>query len=244
MTTTPARPPESGTRVGPGATGKPGPRSSWYLLPAYAGIAYVVVWAAGLAVWPQNLPLNAPPAQVAASYAAHPAAAVTQYVLVEGLAGLLLGVVLAFALISGDRHAVRNRFVTATALAAVVISLLQAIVGMFLIAAATQHDIARAGNLSDLVNRLDGVKMLALAAVAAYLAARGTPARPPSWLRATAALTAAALIASGLGYLTLSSTLAGAAYVSGPLLLLWIAATGVWLARTSSAPAVGSSDAH
>jgi hypothetical protein len=238
MTTTPARPPEPGTRVAPGATGKPGPRSSWYLLPAYAGIAYVVAWVAGLAVWPQNLPLNAPPMQVAASYAAHPAAAATQYVLVEGLAGLLFGVVLAFALISGDRPGVRNRFVAAIALAAVVISLLQAVVGMFLIAAATQHDIARAGNLSDLVNRLDGVKMLALAAVAAYLAATGTAARLPSWLRATAALAAAALIVSGLGYLSLSSTLAGAAYVSGPLLLLWIAATGVWLTRTSRASAV------
>jgi hypothetical protein len=74
--------------------------------------------------------------------------------------------------------------------------------------------------------------------VAAYLGARGTAARPPSWLRVTAALAAAALIVSGLGYLTLSSTLAGAAYVSGPLLLLWIAATGVWLTRTSSAPAI------
>ena len=241
MTTTPARPPEPGTRVAPGVAGRPGPRSSWYLLPAYAGIAYVGAWVAGLAVWPQNLPLNAPPAQVAASYAAHPAAAATQYVLVEGLAGLLFGVVLAFALISaGDRRAVRNRFVAAIALAAVVISLVQAVVGMVLVAAATQHDIARAGNLSDLVNRLDGVKMLALATVAAYLAARGTAARPPSWLRATAALTAAALIVSGLGYLTLSSTLAGAAYVSGPLLLLWIAATGVWLTRTSTAPAVCS----
>jgi hypothetical protein len=239
MTTTPARPQEPGTRVAPGATGNPRRRSNWYLLPAYAGIVYIVVWVAGLAVWPQNLPLNAPSAQVAASYAAHPAAAVTQYVLVEGLAGLLFGVVLAFALISAEnRRAVRSRLVAATALAAVVISLLQAIVGMFLVAAAVQHDIARAGNLSDLVNRLDGVKMLALAAVAAYLAARGTAPRTPSWLRATAALAAAALTLSGLGYLTLSSTLAGAAYVSGPLLLLWIAATGIWLARSSSAPAV------
>jgi hypothetical protein len=83
------------------------------------------------------------------------------------------------------------------------------------------------------VNRLDGVKMLALAAVAAYLAARGLAARTPSWLRATAALAAAALTVSGLAYLTLSGALAGAAYVSGPLLLLWIAATGICLTRSS-----------
>jgi hypothetical protein len=239
MTTTPARLPEPATSIVPGATGQPRPRSSGYRLPAYAGITYVVVWVAGLAVWPQNLPLNAPPTQVAASYAAHPAAAVIQYLLVEGLAGLLFGVVLGFALISaGDRPAVRNRLVAATALAAVLVSLLQAILGMFLVAAATQHDVARAGNLSDLVNRLDGVKMLALAAVAAYLAARGTAGRTPSWLRAVAALAAAALTVSGLGYLTLSGSLGWAAYVSGPLLLLWVAATGMWLTRRSSAAAI------
>jgi hypothetical protein len=244
MTTTPARPPEPGTSVAHGATGQPRPRSSWYRLPAYAGIAYVVVWVAGLAVWPQNLPLNATPAQVAASYAAHPVAAVIQYLLVEGLAGVLFGVVLGFALISaGARPAVRNRPVAATALAAVLISLLQAILGMFLVAAATQPEIVRAGNLSDLVNRLDGVKMLALAAVAAYLAARGTAGRTPAWLRAVAALAAAALTVSGLGYLTLSGTLGWAAYVSGPLLLLWIAGTGIWLTRSASAAAISSGTA-
>jgi len=239
MTTTPARPPEPAARAVPGFGGSPGPRNSWYLLPAYAGIAYVVAWGAGLAAWPQNLPLNAASTQVAASYATHPAGAVTQYLLAEGLAGLLLGIVLASALISaGDRRAVRNRPIAAIALAAVVISLLQAILGMFLIAAATHHDIARAGNLSNLVNRLDGVKMLALAAVAAFLATRGAAARTPRWLRAIAALAAAALAVSGLGYLLLSSALAGAAYISGPLLLLWIAATGIWLTRSSRAPAV------
>ena len=115
-----------------------------------------------------------------------------------------------------------------------VISLLQAVIGLFLIAAATHHDIARAGGLSDLVNRLDGVKMLALAAVAAYLAARRTwDRRPPAWLRATAALAAAGLAVSGLDYLLLANSLAWTAYISGPLLLLWIAATGIWLTGSS-----------
>ena len=75
-----------------------------------------------------------------------------------------------------------------------------------LIAAAGHHDTARAGGLSDLVNRLDGVKMLALAAVAAHLAVRVTwGRRPPHWLRAAAGLTAAALAMSGLDYLTLAA---------------------------------------
>jgi hypothetical protein len=72
-------------------------------MPAIAAVTYVAAWAAGLAVWPVNLPINAAGAQVAASYQAHPAQAVAQYLLAEGLAGLLLGVVLAFAVFSRHR---------------------------------------------------------------------------------------------------------------------------------------------
>jgi len=56
------------------------------LLPAWAGICYVAAWAAGLASWPANLALNATNAQVAAAYRAHPAGAVSQFLLSEGLA--------------------------------------------------------------------------------------------------------------------------------------------------------------
>ena len=41
------------------------------------------------------------------------------------------------------------------------------------------------------------------------------------------------MIASGIGYLLLNSTLAQAAVVSLPLLLIWVAATGVTLGRLS-----------
>jgi hypothetical protein len=193
----------------------------------------VAAWVAGLASWPANLALNATNAQVAAAYRAHPAGAASQYLLAEGLAALLLGVVLAAALIANrDRGRARPWPAAATAAGAVAISLLQAVIGMFLIAAATHHDIVRAGGLSDLVNRLDGVKMLALAAVAAYLAARRTwDRRPPNWLTATAALAAAALAVSGLDYVLLANSLAWTVYISGPLLLAWIAATGIWLTR-------------
>lgn len=239
MTTSPARPAPAGTSTGrralPGLARGPA-RCRWLrLLPTWAGIGYVAAWAAGLASWPANLALNATNAQVAAAYRAHPAGAASQYLLSEGLAGLLLGMVLAAAMISGrDRGLARPWPAAAAAAAAVAISLLQAAVGMVLIAAATHHDIARAGALSDLVNRLDGVKMLALAAVAAWMAARRTwDRRPPDWLRATAALAAAALAVSGLDYLLLANSLAWTVYISGPLLLAWIAATGIWLTRSS-----------
>lgn len=235
MTTSPARPvaPGAGAAL-PGSAGGRAPRR---LLPAWAGVCYVAAWVAGLAAWPVNLALNAANAQVAASYRAHPAGAVSQFLLAEGLAGLLLGAVLAAALISNrDRSRARPWPAIVVAAGAVVISLLQAVIGMFLIAAAIHHDTARAGGLSDLVNRLDGVKMLALAVVAAYLSARRTWGhRPPAWLRAVAAVTAAALAVSGVGYLLLANSLAWAVYISGPLLLLWIAATGIWLTRSTPA---------
>lgn len=240
MTTSPTRP----VQPGPGAgRGRPSGLAArrLRLLPAWAGIGYVAVWAAGLAAWPVNLALNATNAQVAASYRAHQAGAASQYLLAEGVAGLLLGVVLAAALIAGrDRGRARAWPAAAAAGAAVAISLLQAVIGMFLIAAAAHRDIALAGGLSDLVNRLDGVKMFALAAVAAYLAARRSwDRRPPGWLRAVAALAAAALAVSGLAYLLLASSLAWTVYISGPLLLLWIAATGIWLTRSSPARCAG-----
>jgi hypothetical protein len=58
---------------------------------------------AGLAAWPSNLALNASSAQVAATPQAHQAGAVVQYLLVEGVAGVLLGIVLAAAVLGAAR---------------------------------------------------------------------------------------------------------------------------------------------
>jgi len=72
---------------------------------------------------------------------------------------------------------------------------------------------------------MDGAKMLALAAMAlagVALARRGGPL--PRWLGYVAAALTAAMIASGVGYLLLSNTLAQAAAVSLPLLLIWVVA--------------------
>jgi hypothetical protein len=86
-------------------------------------------------------------------------------------------------------------------------------------AAVPASETGRAGVLFDLINRMDGVKMLALAAMA--LAAVGL-VRPlvllPRRLGYTAAVLAAALTASGVGYLLPNDTLAQAAGAL-PLLL-------------------------
>ena len=95
-------------------------------------------------------------------------------------------------------------------------------------------DSSRAGSLFAAINRLDGVKMLALAAMAASGAALVRWTRLlPSWLGYLGALLAVALVVSGIGYLLLSSTLAPTAYVSG-LLLVWVTAAGISLGGSRS----------
>jgi hypothetical protein len=110
---------------------------------------------------------------------------------------------------------------------AVLTSLTQTVIGLFGIAAASGGPASRAGTLFDLVDRLDGVKMLALAAAAIWLAVSGPVL--PRWLRGAGILLGLALITSGCTYLTLWNPLAWAVYVSGPLLLLWVAGSGLAL---------------
>ncbi len=204
-------------------------------LPGGAGVAYLAAWVAGLAAWPSNPPLNASGAQTAASYAAHPAQAIVQYLLVEGLAGVLLGIVLGCAVRSAAGRGQVDAKVRGAAVlgaVAVVTSVAQCVIGLVLVAAAAGHDVTRCGDLSDLVNRLDGVKMLALAAAGACLAATGGPAPAlPRWLRVVTVPFIIALVASGYAYLALSQSLSWTAYVSGPLLLLWVTGLGVTLTR-------------
>jgi len=114
----------------------PGPHRRRLYLPAAAGAAYLAAWAVGLSAWPSNLALNATNAQTAAAYRAHSAGAVVQYLLVEGLAGLLLAVVLGFALLPVARRRL-PRLAAGLAAAAVVLSLAQCVLGLVLVAAAT-----------------------------------------------------------------------------------------------------------
>jgi hypothetical protein len=219
-----------------GASGRTVGGQGWRgYLPGGAGVAYLVAWVAGLAAWLSNLPLNASAAQTAASYAAHQGQAAVQYLLVEGLAGVLLGIVLGCAVRSAagrGQVGAKVRGAAVLAVVAVVTSVAQCVIGLVLVAAAAGHDVTRCGDLSDLVNRLDGVKMLALAATGACLAAVGGPAPVlPRWLRVVTVPFIIALVASGCAYLALSQSLAWTAYVSGLLLLLWVTSLGVTLTR-------------
>jgi hypothetical protein len=211
----------------------PAPRSvagshSWRTVPAIAGVAYALVWVVGLLVWPTNLGIGSADPAVAADYRANAGQAIAQYLLVEGVAGLLLAVVIGSLV--GPAW---NRPASATLRTAVIagfgaaaLSVTLFVVGMVVVSDASDHHVGGAGNAFDLVNRLDGVKMLLLAVTAFGIAASSSRLLLPRWLTLASYVVAASLAVSGISYLLLASGLAWTVYVSGPLLVLWIPLVG------------------
>jgi len=205
--------------------------------PAAAGIAFAVAWVTSLAIWPSNLDVAASGAKVVSAYAGHQGVEIPQYLLAEGLAAIALAmVVIALGRAARNRGATRlGRVAMVAGIGAAIVSLIECVLGLLLAGAAVPDgQTVRAGVLFHLVNRMDGAKMLAFAAMAfagVGLVRRG--GLGPRWLGYTAALLAMAMIASGVGWLLLNNTLAQAAAVSLPLLLIWVVGTGVTLGRTS-----------
>jgi hypothetical protein len=203
----------------------------WFMfLPALAGIGYGIAWAGGLAVWPSNLTIDATKREIVSLYAAHQSDAKAQYLAVEGIAGLLLGIVL-FTCIWRIRRCERT-WTSRAAVAggvAVAVSLLQCLLGLLLVSAAGKGELGQSGDIYQLINRLDGVKQLLLGACVVMLSILlRTTSNYPVWLGRTSVITGIALVPSGLAYLLLWNGLAVTAFVSLPLLILWVAGTGIW----------------
>lgn len=197
---------------------------------AIAGVLYVLSWVVGLSVFPSDLLLDASGSAVADAYARDSAAGVLQYTLVEGLAAIFLGVVLIGAAVAATAPGVRRALAVTGTAAAVAISLAQCTLGVIMIAAARSENAEVAGGLYAWVNRLDGAKMTLIALVAvALITVTAITRRLPVLLRIAGLALAVALVASAVAYGFLLSDLAWTAYVSGVLLLAWVASTGIWL---------------
>lgn len=182
------------------------------------GIGYTLSWIAGLAVPAPSPKFGASGAQIVSAIAGHAPALAVQFALTEGLPAAGIAVIaIALARVTGSRLAVL------AGVTAAVISVLQFCLGMWL--AATSSPVA-AHVLYQMVNRMDGVKMLALA----LLGAAGAAALVlPRWLRYTGAALAVAIAASGVVYLLLLQRLA---LLAGPALvplLIFITGAGIWL---------------
>jgi hypothetical protein len=155
-----------------------------------------------------------------------------QFGLTEGLpaAGLaIISVALARAARRSGAAAAARVTLIAGAVAAL-ISLLQFVLGLVLAGTATP---GTAHLLYEAVNRLDGVKMLALAILA--LAGAGSGALP-RWLRYTGITLTVVITASGLAYLLLLASLAFLAVPAGVLLLVFITGTGLALGASDGRP--------
>jgi hypothetical protein len=197
-----------------------------------AGIGYTLSWIAGLSVPAPSPKLTASGGEIAAALAGHGTAVAAQFTLTEGLpaAGLaIVSIALARAAHrSGAAAAARVALIAGGA--AALISLLQFVLGAVLAGTTTP---GTAHLLYDGVNRLDGVKMLALAILGL---AGATSGMLPRWLRYTGIALAIAIAASGVAYLLLLQGLAVLAVPPGVLLLVFITGTGITLGASTNKP--------
>jgi hypothetical protein len=208
------------------------PRRRLLTVTGVTGIAFTLSWIAGLSVAAPSPSLTASGAEIVAALAGHGTAVATQFALTEGLPAIGLAVV-SVALARAARRsgaAAAARFALGAGVAAALISLVQFVLGLVL---ASTSAPGTAGMLYEAVNRLDGVKMFALAILGLAAAASGVL---PRWLRYTGIALAVAMVASGVPYVLLLQGGAVLAYVSGPLLLLFITGTGIALGTSASKP--------
>jgi hypothetical protein len=203
-----------------------------------AGIAYTLSWIAGLAVPAPSPKLTASGAEIIAALTGHEAALAAQFALTEGLpaAGLaIVSIALARAAHRSAATVPAWAALIAGAMAAL-ISMLQFALGLVLAGTASP---GTAHLLYEMVNRLDGVKMLTLAILGLAAAASGVL---PRWLRYTGIALAIAITASGIAYLLLLQGLTVLAAPALVLLLLFITGTGITVgaAKTTAAAAVSA----
>jgi hypothetical protein len=185
------------------------------------GIAYTLSWIAGLAVPAPSPKFSASGAQIVSAVAGHAPALAVQFALTEGLPAAGIAVVaIALARFTG------SRLVMVAGVTAATISVLQFGLGLGL--AATSSPVT-AHVLFQMVNRMDGVKMFALAVLGA---ASATALALPRWLRYAGAALAVAIAASGVVQLLLLQSLELLAAPALVLLLIFITGAGIWLGGT------------
>jgi hypothetical protein len=187
-------------------------------IPGLIGIGYTLSWIAGLAIPAPSPSFGASGAQIVSASTGHAPALVVQFLLTEGLPAAGIAVVS----VTLARFA-RSRLALVAGAAAALISLLQFSLGCW-VAATTSP--ATAHILYQMLNRMDGVKMLFLAVVGCAAAAA---AAMPRWLRLTGAALAVTMAVSGVVYLLLAQGLAIAAGPALVMLLVFMTGAGIWL---------------
>ena len=201
-----------------------------------AALVYVGAWIVGLLVAPSAPSQTASDAKVEAFFVGHHSATLIQALLVHGLAGIAFGVfVITLARCLGiARPNATGLVFVAAGLAAVAVSLVQ--VGLEI--ALNRHvaatgSAATTASLFHAVNIADTVKLallgIAVAAGTRVAAEAGMLAR---WIQRLGYALLPILIAGGLAFVIDSSALNAVLDLSLVLLLLWVAAVGIVVARS------------
>lgn len=205
-------------------------------VPVLAGVGYAVAWIASQSVGAPSPSIAASGAQLVTSFAGHGGPNMAMFVLAEGVAAVFLAVVA----IAVTRPALRQgsarpgaraaaQLGVGFALAASAVSWVELGLGTWLIfTLVPEGRSGTAGATWHALNRVDGAKMFVLAVMAAALSVLAMTTPPlPRWLAPLGFLLAAALVVSGLGYVLLAPGLGNSVYVSGVLLVVFVASTGV-----------------
>jgi len=204
-------------------------------VPVLAGVGYLVFWVVSQSVGAPNPGVAAPGAQVVTSFAGRGGPNMAMFVLAEGAAAVAL-VVVAVAVArpvlhrgAPPRARLAAQLSVGFAATAAVMSWIELAVGAWLISALVpDRQTGTAGAAYHALNRLDGAKMLVLAAMAVALSALAmTTTLLPRWLAPLGFTLAAALVVSGLGWVLLAPGLSDSVYVSGVLLVAFVTCSGV-----------------
>jgi hypothetical protein len=205
-------------------------------LPGLAGIGYTVFWVASVGTGAPEPSVAISGGPVVTAFAGHDWPTMALFVLAEGFAAVALAVVVLTAARAAHGERARRAWLTAAVfgLAAAVVSWVELAMGAWLLyGAVPSGQTTTAGAVYHALMRVDGAKMILLAAMAIALAWLSlTSAMLPLWLVPLGLLLAAALVVSGLGYMLLLPGLAASVIVSGVLLLVFVTATGVAIGNT------------
>lgn len=211
-----------------------GPRPAAFVpsrpLMATAAVGYSLAWLVGLAITSSGTTVSATAQQVLADLSGREGVVAVQYLVTEVLTAIALVVTL-----RGLARVVGDAWIWRLGLFVGALSFVQGVLGTTLaLHASPAGDADLAGVLFASVARVDGVKMLALAVLGVLGVRAALRRRLPRWLGVVAALLAASVAVSGVGYLFLVDSLALAAYVSLPVLMLWVTGAGLTVARRRS----------
>lgn len=189
-----------------------------------AGYGFAAAWVVGLAVNPSGPAVDAPDAEVAAHYATNAGQALSAELFTHGVAAVCLALVAA-AVVRYAKRAEKPYALYLTAVyGAAALSAIQIVAGTSAVVASEPSTVAGA---FDVLNRLDGTKLL-LFAVAAAASTRIFD----RWISWTSVALAGTMVIAGVGFLLASPALALAAGPALVLLIVWVAASG---GHTSSA---------